>query len=108
MGRERRRDSHASETPIPNQTAGTLAVAHAMNEADRQKQDDESRLTKAIQTLSEHFDTVQLFVTRHEPGALDGTVSACRGTGNWYARIGYVKEWIIQHDGEAHNSSIKQ
>lgn len=75
-----------------------------MSEESRQKEDDEKRIAEAMNTLSEHFDTVQIFVTRHEPGALDGTIAACRGVGNWYARIGYVKEWILQREGEAFNS----
>lgn len=76
-----------------------------MSEEQKQRESDETRLAQALAMLGEHFDTVQIFVTRHEAGSLNGTIGACKGEGNWYARLGYVKEWILQHDGNAFNSS---
>lgn len=59
--------------------------------------DDEIRdhdleiLKKASQGLIQHFDTVQIFVTRHEG---EGTVRGNWGNGNWYARFGQVSLWV--------------
>ena len=50
--------------------------------------------------LAEHFDTVQIFVTRHDEQQ-DGTIAVDRGEGNWYARFGQVKEWIIKSDEDS-------
>jgi hypothetical protein len=68
-----------------------------MSEEDRQKEDDMQRVNTALETLSEHFETVQIFVTRHE-GMLDGSVGANVSSGNWFARYGQVREWIIQQE----------
>lgn len=54
-----------------------------------------------VNQLMEHFDTVQIFVTRHEPATLNGTVRADLGGGNWYARYGQAKEWLVIQDERA-------
>ena len=54
---------------------------------------EQERVAKAAQELSEHFDTVAIFTTRHEDGqtyCLDET------TGNWYAIWGHITEWMEQ------------
>ena len=48
--------------------------------------------------LGEEWDTVQIFVTRHEPGTMDGTISIDFGCGCMYSRLGFVKDWIIKQD----------
>ena len=64
--------------------------------ADHPDKDKEmARLDAALQTLSEHFDTCHIFCTRHESGELDGTLHLSKGTGNWYARLGQIHEWLI-------------
>lgn len=57
---------------------------------------DMKRLEEACQVLSEHFDSVQIFVTRCEMGVEDGTVNANFGTGNWFARFGQVQNWMLK------------
>lgn len=59
---------------------------------------DTELLKVAVQSLGEHFDSVQIFATRHESGERNGTVCVNQGTGNWYARYGYVKEWITMEE----------
>ncbi|MGP1665752.1 MAG: hypothetical protein ACTS5I_07570 [Rhodanobacter sp.] len=63
-----------------------------------EQESDMQRLEKALESLSEHFDSCQIFVTRHESGTLDGTVNVNLGVGNWYARYGQVHEWLIKQD----------
>jgi len=47
--------------------------------------------------LMEHFDSVQIFVTKHNK--LTRYVSAFHvGDGNYYARLGQVREWIMIED----------
>lgn len=55
-------------------------------------------LDRILAQLSEHFDSVQIFATRHNG---DHTLSAQRGTGNWYSRYGAVREWVAQQDARA-------
>jgi hypothetical protein len=52
----------------------------------------------ALQGLGEHFDSVQIFVTRHEAGEKGGTLAVKRGCGNIYARYGQIREWLIEQD----------
>ncbi len=54
-------------------------------------------LRKHCEALSEHFDSVQIFVTRHDPSK-DGTVAIHYGLGNWYSRYGQVFEWLGKQD----------
>jgi hypothetical protein len=49
-----------------------------------------------VHQLAEHFDTVQVFVTRHR--GREGTENVVLGAGNWFARYGHVYAWL--HDEE--------
>lgn len=68
-------------------------------EGDTHEQ-DLAKLKNAVARLMEHFDTVQIFVTRH---TANGTVNAHWGEGNWFARRGHVGDWITKCDQEARN-----
>ena len=72
-----------------------------MNKKSRQELD---LVRQHVSQLSEHFDTVQIFVTRHEAMREDGTVNACCGAGNFYARLGQVREWSVKQDEVARDS----
>ena len=65
--------------------------------SDQQK----AALKKAIHALGEHFDSVQIFVTTHLPAEVGGTFHATVGVGNWYSRVGQIKEWVIHQDEAA-------
>lgn len=53
------------------------------------------RLKDAAEALSEHFDTVAIFVTRHEEGEI-GTTNASWGTGNFFTRWGQLEKWMAR------------
>lgn len=65
-----------------------------MNEEEIRKKDEEL-IQSHLNALSEHFDAVQIIACRHEAGALDGTLSVWLGSGNVFARIGVVQEWLL-------------
>lgn len=65
---------------------------------DEHLQPDFALVKKLASELGEHFDTVQVFCTRHEPGSDDGTVTVAFGTGNWFGRYGQVREWVVKQD----------
>lgn len=65
---------------------------------DERKAHDQRLVHDSIQRLMEHFDTVQIFVTRHMPAEMDGTVSYNDGSGHWLARRGQVNDWVLQCD----------
>lgn len=57
--------------------------------------EDMAIVQRAMDQLSEHFDTVQVFTTRHDP---DGTASVQMGCGNWFARYGQVQTWMLKQN----------
>lgn len=60
-----------------------------------QKDKDLSLLERHTKQLMEHFDTVQIFATRHRLGENEGsTITAHFGNGNWFARYGQVLLWV--------------
>ena len=61
---------------------------------ETQKDNDMALLERHTKQLMEHFDTVQIFVTRHRPGDAEGdTITADFGNGNWFARFGQIILW---------------
>ena len=58
-------------------------------------------LKRACALLRKHFEHVQVFAQR---SAGDGaTRTAQYGEGNWYARYGQVREWLLRkEDGMIH------
>lgn len=61
---------------------------------------DLDKVKRACEQLIEHFDTVQVFVTRHEAGQAGGTINVQFGLGNWYARSGQVHSWLVKNNEE--------
>lgn len=64
----------------------------------QERETDMQRVQQACETLSEYFDSVQIFATRHEPEQEGGTVNVAWGSGNWFSRYGIVQEWMIRQD----------
>lgn len=62
--------------------------------------EDIARVEKALDSLADFFETVHIFVTRHSSDN-EGTVGVTRGSGNWYARYGQVKEWALRQEEAA-------
>lgn len=61
-------------------------------------------LEKAAETLGEHWDAVQILVSR---GAEEGgTEMADRGSGNWYARQGMCHKFITRDEADELASTI--
>jgi hypothetical protein len=61
-------------------------------EEEIDKNKDMELLINHCSHLAEHFETVQIFVTRtHEDG---GTINAQYGEGNWFSRFGQIKMWL--------------
>lgn len=48
-------------------------------------------LRRHCSQIMEHFDSVQIFVTRTMP---DGTRTIAWGDGNWFARYGQISYWL--------------
>lgn len=76
-----------------------------MMENPTQREVDLKRLQDACHQLGEHFDTVQIFVTRYEPGEKH-TVNAHYGIGNWLARYGQMREFLMGKDAQTAHQAI--
>lgn len=59
------------------------------------------RVQKHATELSEQFDSVQIFVTRHEAGEHDGTININLGAGNYFTRYGHVKDWCVRQEEQS-------
>ncbi len=66
---------------------------------------DAALIWKALHSLGEHFDSVHIFATRHEPAEAKGTITFNDGVGNWYARYGQIREWLLQADESSRQGS---
>lgn len=71
-----------------------------------QKIVEQEAIKDAFKVLIEHFDTVQLFVTRHEPVTESGTLEYIQGAGNYYARFGQVQMWLEKQRAEGTSESL--
>jgi hypothetical protein len=65
---------------------------------------DKNHVEKALLALGEHFDCVQIFATRYDTegdGEERGTRHVAMGSGNWFARYGHIRSWIIEEDARS-------
>ena len=90
--------------PIPAQDSRKISGHHACRSlvADLSDQGEMSEIIPeqeqklvddTVAKLSEHFDSVRIFVTRHE-GNESNTASYETGGGNFYAQLGQIREWL--------------
>lgn len=63
-----------------------------------QHDSDLRMVRECVDKLGEHFDSVQIFCTRHESGQEGGTINIPLGTGNWFARYGQIRNWINKEE----------
>lgn len=70
-----------------------------MNEPS-QREALEKRVVQAVHQLGEHFENVQIFCNNHERET-GGTLHFVKGSGNVFARMGHVREWVISMDAAA-------
>lgn len=66
-----------------------------MNASDEQDPEMD-RLAKICEELGEHFDNIQIFVSRFD--STEGTTSINYGSGNWHARRGHIQTWLTKED----------
>jgi hypothetical protein len=64
-----------------------------MNAASPQ---DIQHVDEALNKLSEHFDSVHIFVSRHE--GQKGTIMVNKGTGNGCAQLGQIQDYMTRMD----------
>lgn len=56
---------------------------------------DSKLIEETVDNLSQHFDTVHVLATRYEGS---DTLNISKGSGNWYARYGQMREWLLKAD----------
>lgn len=67
--------------------------AERAEENERFNRDFDAVVKKCVEQMGEHFDTVQVFVTRH-PNDRVGTFGRAWASGNWYARVEQARLWV--------------
>lgn len=58
--------------------------------------------------LMDSFDSVQIFCTKYEGNDNGNTRHFISGFGNYCARYGQVKEWILEQEGQAMEHGAKR
>lgn len=81
-------------------------IVVGMDIYDKEKRAAFDRVKNAAENLGEHFDSVQIFVTRHAPED-EGTHRIAYGTGNWFARVGQVFTWLQTEKGAMHKQGYE-
>lgn len=71
---------------------------------DERNLEAEALLKRALDMLIEHFDNVQIFCSRSNPEG-DGTDRIVQGRGNWYAREGQVRDWVVAAEEETREAA---
>lgn len=66
-----------------------------------ERDEELNRVNECVKSLGEHFDTVQIFVSRHDHGEDKHTLTISLGAGNWYARYGQIVTWVKKCDEES-------
>lgn len=70
--------------------------------------DDQRKLVDDVrEKLMEHFDSVRIFVTRHDGGNAE-TCSYETGGGNFYAQLGQISEFMAIQDQYQRNHAIRE
>ena len=69
--------------------------------------EEQVRVDELVAKLLEHFDSVRIFVTRHN-GQDSETQSYDSGGGNLYAQLGQVREWLTFQDQYARSFADKK
>lgn len=62
-------------------------------------------ISRHLDQLAAEFDSVQIFVTKHRPEE-DATSAYTLGAGNWFARLGHIREWGVRQDAASHYEEI--
>lgn len=66
-------------------------IPSGMSEIDRLVRESAAR-------LSEHVDSVQIFVSKQKDDGSQGTWHMSFGAGNWFSRYGQVRQWLEIED----------
>ena len=84
-------------------------MSDGFQDADPSPSDPREILVReAAEKLSEHFDSVMIFANVYEPSTEGGTVNITHGVGNWFARYGHVKSWVLRAEETERNLARKR
>lgn len=76
-----------------------------MSDIDEQSVKKLELLKNQCEFLKTSFDTIHIFATKYSD---DDTASFQVGIGNWKARIGQIKDWIIEQDEMTRENARKK
>lgn len=65
---------------------------------DEQRDKKMELIRNQVRVLMESFDTVQILCTKHEAGDDPTTFEYQTGAGNFMARYGQIRAWLLHED----------
>ena len=71
----------------------------ATDEQKDQNDRDDEVLERHARALMEHFDAVQILVSRHDADSGD-TWTTSKGYGNYNTRYGMMRKWLSREDSK--------
>lgn len=66
----------------------------------------QAEIDKFIKNVSEHCDSIRVFVSM--PDDADSTESVTVGYGNWYSQYGLVTAWLLEHNTRISNRAWRK
>ena len=74
-----------------------------------EKEQIQKLVKESVRNLSEHCDSVRIFVTKHNcDGETDTTGAVDNGSGNFYAQLGQIREWLSIQEQYQRNWAISR
>ena len=74
-----------------------------------EKEKLKSMVREAVVKLSEHCDSIRIIVTKQcVDGETDSTTLIDNGSGNFYAQLASVREWLVIQEQYQRNLAIKK
>jgi hypothetical protein len=67
----------------------------------------EKLLQECVDKLSEHCDSVRIFITLPTGDGESNTAAMDRGSGNFYAQLGQITEWLCIQEQYQRNWAVR-
>lgn len=60
--------------------------------------EDIKEIERHVAQLGERFDSIRIIASRNQDGK---TITCSSGSGNFYAQLGSVRDWVIRQDAQS-------
>lgn len=72
------------------------------------KEEQLKMIEQHVESLGEFFDSVQIFCSQRDPDGKQETQTFATGCGNWFARYGQIREWVIRAEESSREQARRE